>query len=106
MSLMTCVLTTSFQNVSALTNAERYLSGYNTAKNAGIGIPNYMDIISGYLFQNHSDAYRNGYIAGVDLICGIKLPYMDYSIIKTYDGQGDPIDVTHIVMHQSTAEIK
>lgn len=99
---------TSFKNASAieLTNAERYQSGLNAATNAGIGIPDYMKVISSVLFQNHSDAYRNGYIAGVDQRCGIKLPYMDYSIVDIHDSLGNPVSISHMMMFQDTAELK
>ncbi len=103
--ITTIGLVSMVANVSALTNLERYNSGWNAA----VSIMHDKQALMNTLFsvelnQHHTDPYVNGFVAAVDQGYSLTLPYTDYTTTAiTHMGDQTISQPVATFYHQSTA---
>jgi hypothetical protein len=104
-ALVAIGIMSSMASASALTNVDRYNSGYRAAETIINDKQVLMNTMFGPAFSSgHTDAYRNGFIAAVDSSYSLSLPYTDYSpSSEAHSDNSGETDPTFVFYHQSTA---
>ncbi len=103
-AMMGFTSTVALQSASALTNVERYNTGWNAAVFYIHDKQALMNTLFSVAFNTHTDAYKNGFIGAVDAGYQLTLPYTDYTTVGiTQEGDKTVSQPIVTFYHQSTA---
>ncbi len=70
----------TINKASAMTDVQRYFKGYDDIEISLMSMVEKINFMNTAEFHKHSVAYQNGWILGLDMAYGLKLPYYDYDM--------------------------